>query len=166
MPQHNPKCNYIDCNAVTNLKYCSGCKYVLYCSVICQKKGWTEHKLLCKKIKIDELNSKEIMKETKSSTDSIDTLINSIEDYVFNRARDTIAFENRHVEAIVYSMDDRLPVIMTKVKDTEYWDANVPSSIPELIKSKSVCKRIFIIPYNKNMHTISGIFCNCSECDD
>lgn len=33
-----------------NLKQCSGCKHVLFCSQDCQKKAWPTHKELCKSI--------------------------------------------------------------------------------------------------------------------
>lgn len=38
------------CNSEKNLKLCSRCKTIYYCSQECQKKGWEKHKLQCKKI--------------------------------------------------------------------------------------------------------------------
>jgi len=39
---------------MSELKYCSVCKKVLYCSVLCQKSHWKIHKQLCsKRVKID-----------------------------------------------------------------------------------------------------------------
>lgn len=41
------------CQNTESLKYCSGCHIVKYCSSVCQKKNWSEHKKLCNKLKAD-----------------------------------------------------------------------------------------------------------------
>jgi len=36
------------CGSTKNLKYCSGCKKIQYCSTSCQKNDWKKHKKICK----------------------------------------------------------------------------------------------------------------------
>ena len=40
------------CKNVGDIKKCSACKELLYCSVQCQRKAWKEHKQVCKKVKV------------------------------------------------------------------------------------------------------------------
>ena len=43
--------NYCNvCKITNNLKKCSICNYICYCSINCQKIDWLEHKIMCKKI--------------------------------------------------------------------------------------------------------------------
>lgn len=39
------------CGKEANLKKCSGCKFIRYCSQECQKNDWTRHKLKCSALK-------------------------------------------------------------------------------------------------------------------
>jgi len=40
------------CDKVGDIKVCSSCKELLYCSSECQKKDWPEHKKVCQKVKV------------------------------------------------------------------------------------------------------------------
>ena len=46
--QKQHKCDYDRCNKVLKtLNTCSGCRCVFYCSKICQKRDWKQHKVKC-----------------------------------------------------------------------------------------------------------------------
>jgi hypothetical protein len=49
---YHKRCSYADCRSdkSTQLKYCSGCKSVLYCSIVCQRGDWEFHKPQCSKL--------------------------------------------------------------------------------------------------------------------
>ncbi len=48
--ERHPHASCAICDIVTSqLKICTRCKSVLYCSVRCQKKDWKEHKFACSK---------------------------------------------------------------------------------------------------------------------
>ncbi len=40
------------CEKVGDIKACGACQELLYCSVACQRAGWKEHKMVCKKVKV------------------------------------------------------------------------------------------------------------------
>ncbi|GAA0144931.1 histone modifying enzyme [Lithospermum erythrorhizon] len=55
VPNKTEKCNY--CFASNNIKTCSNCKFLYYCSTICQKVDWKLHKEECKVLSRMDTNS-------------------------------------------------------------------------------------------------------------
>ena len=48
MPVYDgPRCHFVDCPIIYDLKKCARCKEVFYCSTIHQRNDWPEHKLVC-----------------------------------------------------------------------------------------------------------------------
>ena len=50
------KCDGCQKQSSENMKLCSGCERVRYCDAECQKKHWKEHKKVCVKCAVDEVD--------------------------------------------------------------------------------------------------------------
>eukprot|EP01038_Epipyxis_sp_PR26KG_P012372 gene12372-16595_t len=68
-------CGNPDCDQTGNLK-CAACQGVMYCSATCQKKHWSQHKVICKASSKANKSSKS-NEITATSTSSVE-LINNI----------------------------------------------------------------------------------------
>jgi hypothetical protein len=49
MPKICRLCNVVAPEGIT-FSYCGACQSVMYCSKVCQKKDWKEHKKICKSL--------------------------------------------------------------------------------------------------------------------
>ena len=50
------KCDGCNKQSTEKMKLCSGCERVRYCDAECQKKDWKEHKKVCGKCAVDEVD--------------------------------------------------------------------------------------------------------------
>ena len=60
------RCNVKSCTKMTHDR-CKGCKFVFYCSRVCQKKDWRRHKEECSQKKIEKKNNKQVIKDKMAS---------------------------------------------------------------------------------------------------
>lgn len=185
------KCDNNDCKETINLKVCAGCKIIQYCSSICQKQHWKEHKKLCKKI--INTTPKNIVKPKNTSNTPIEfpsrsdaihyesyvsanpltppdlDLVKYTSDIVLptkllNVMMDEIPYEIRMKKALVFIKSIKYGYFILEGQ-TE-WIQRVSKSFPKFVSDQKKCKRIIIIKNEKlDKEELVTTVCNCTDRD-
>ena len=97
----------------TKLRVCGTCKNVTYCSAVCQKTGWREHKLICR---VDKRSSKS--SHLLEAVVAIDRILVSMDDTITTQQR---KFLRQLREKIRDINQGRSPLSLTKLEDLKEW---------------------------------------------
>ena len=155
-PTKDSKCE--TCNTTTNLKLCTACKIVLYCSVACQKQNRAEHKQFCKDVASKNVMMQDIVNENNLN---ISELLDSLPDFVEGKIN-AISLEERETKAFVYNSIHKTGYYINNKH--EIWDV-ISETTLEVIKRAGKCKRILIFDCpDKPNFPISILICTCREC--
>ena len=128
-------CNNNECKATANLKLCSKCKNVRYCSVDCQRIDWINHKQQCK-------SPNDIAATLVTNCEDI---YNVIPDYVIKMIRDSISEEDRFTKAFIYSdMSEDLEYAISQDEHKKEWNNLISNSCISEMKNQPLCKRILV----------------------
>lgn len=115
------------CQSLAELKKCSKCKNVLYCSKQCQLKDWPMHKELCKK------GAPAIVDKGSVS------VISKLPLQIRGEAKDLISDDNKEVEMLSYDYINHKMQIIKKADNPQFWEQLFP---PGLFSTESPNFRI------------------------
>lgn len=146
------KCNI--CEQKLNLKKCSNCKIVSYCSVDCQRKDWNDHKILCKMTENDRNKSDDLMEKKNIGFSDEMMIIKQIPRKVIVNMFEAIKNEERSNKIYVYTIGIVFGIVRVIPINNDGWQ--IPESLKELVK-KSVDKRISIVRINEDLGFVTVV---------
>ena len=135
----------VKCFRNENLKKCSRCKSVSYCSITCQKEDWSLHKKMCK------INDGFI---TESNTNNI---LGQLPSEIENNISLYIKDENKEVEALCYNIANKELRILKKWDSEKKWNESISEQVRTII-SQLKDKNYRIITMFGDTPSSSGCF--------
>ena len=143
----NPNCKKI----LKNIKKCSKCLSVTYCSKLCQKLHWGEHKLVCKKLY--DLRNSGIKTNSKKRHIKIPV-------YIIKKAYVEIKdVDNKELALFWDDINNTYSVINNDLYDFK-WKSIIYDVDGDVLRTMDRSKRIIVIKrrYKKNIHYSVKIF--------